>query len=373
MAITWGKLSDQLIAQAKEKNVPIIGQFELTPRCNLHCKMCYICTPANDEISMIRERTAAEWIQLAKDARDEGLLYLLLTGGEVFIREDFREIYEAISTMGFCIEIYTNGTMITPEIAKWLGRIPPSKIGVTIYGAAPETYERVCGDAGGFESAVRGIDLLLEQGITVDMKTTVVRGNTKDFDKLTAFAERRRIEFGVVNYITPRREGLYTDPVSERLSPLEMAEYECHVERYFEMKASKLLGKSEFEKCSIDKENRINLINNNENSPFYCAAGKCAFWVNWDGRMTPCGMIDKLVSFPFENGFSAAWKEIQNLCATVNVCEACSRCDIKDYCLACPASLECETGVFDKPAPYLCERAKQKVILEKDNKRAISI
>ena len=68
----------------------------------------------------LKGKTAEEWIDLSRQARDAGVLYVLLTGGEVFLRSDFRQIYEAISEMGFSVQIYTNGTLITPEIAKWL-------------------------------------------------------------------------------------------------------------------------------------------------------------------------------------------------------------------------------------------------------------
>jgi MoaA/NifB/PqqE/SkfB family radical SAM enzyme len=363
MGLTWGQLGKKLYKSAKLKRVPIEGQFELTARCNLHCKMCYVCKPANDKEAIQRERTASEWISLAKEARDEGMLYLLLTGGEVFLRKDFMEIYSAIASMGFHIEVYTNATMITHEIAKELGRIPPAKIGVTIYGASPETYEKVCGNANGFNLAMRGIDLLLSEGITVWLKTTVIKDNLDDFDKIAEYADKRGIEFGIVSYISPRREGCGTCPEAERLSPLELISFREHTNNYF---SEKIVQDSitDSEMCIVEEEpieidNKDILISKTTDA-FDCGAGKCAFWITWDGHMTPCALMDEPYTLPFKNGFISSWNDIQKLCFSIPICTECKECSYKFECMSCPARLKIETGFYDKSSPYLCEVTKGK-------------
>lgn len=363
MSATWGQLGNKLIKQARSKRIPIAGQFELTSRCNLKCKMCYVARPIDDKEAILRERSAEEWIRLAQEARDAGMLYLLLTGGEIFVRPDFKRIYEEISMMGFNIELYTNATMITPEIAKWLAYIPPSRIGITMYGASPETYGKVCGNANAFESTVRGIDLLLSKDINLWLKTTVVRDNAKDFDELAEFAEKRGVEFGIVNYISPRREGCNTCPESHRLSPKELVEYELYVDKHFRNKPKKLLNSKQVDGCSNETDVTDEAPIQNINDAFKCPSGKCAFWVTWDGKMTPCALVNEPEALPFEKGFSASWNEIQHLCSSVPVCEECTQCSIKNYCMSCPARLQAETGSYDKPAQYLCELAKIKSTL----------
>ena len=89
--------------------IPVSGFFELTPRCNLQCKMCYIRMTPQQMAPIGRERTAREWLELGRDARDAGMIFLLLTGGEPTIREDFPEIYEGLARMGLSISINTDG------------------------------------------------------------------------------------------------------------------------------------------------------------------------------------------------------------------------------------------------------------------------
>lgn len=356
MGTTWGKFNDELKNQAKIKGVPISGQFELTARCNNSCKMCYVCKPAFDSEARSKEHSAKEWIKLAEEARNAGTLYLLLTGGEVFLRQDFMEIYNELSMMGLRIGIYTNATMITPDIAKQLGRIPPSRVEVTLYGASPETYGKVSGNPYGFEHALHGVDLLLAEGITLDLRTTVIRDNTNDYDKIAELADERDIILKVVDYISPRRD--CGTPLSDnmRLSPLEMVQYEKYAQENYIKRMKKLQG---------DKFSALDTIEdrsatNSNKYPFKCSAGRSEFWVTWDGKMTPCGLMEEPATLPFEEGFTAAWKGLKDACASIPVCYECRKCSLRYICFTCPARLKNETGFFDKPAPYLCEYAKEK-------------
>lgn len=363
MSITWGQLGDNLIANASKKRIPISGTFELTSRCNLQCKMCYICKPANDKDVIMKERSADEWIHLAEQARDEGMLYLLLTGGEVFLRQDFKEIYEAISMMGFNIKIYTNATMITPEIAKWIGLIPPSSIEVTLYGASPETYLSVCGVSEGFERALNGIDLLLAQGINVRVRTTVIKDNANDFVKLAQLTEERGIKISIVNYISPRREGCNTNPNENRLSPDELIKYEFSANTYFQ-ELERKAHDNQIEDCIERRDNQNNqnektLFNETE-GPFKCSVGKSTFWITWDGRMVPCGMMQEPAADPLKQGFFNSWNELKLLSNNIPVCKECKVCSVKEYCMSCPARLKNETGLYHMPAAYLCEAARER-------------
>jgi len=353
--MSWGEFTGTLMQKAAELGVPIEGQFELTSRCNLRCNMCYLGRGANDADAIKRERSAQEWIRLAAEARDAGMLYLLLTGGEVFIRNDFREIYEAISKMGFNIMIYTNATMITKDIADWLGHIPPSQVEITLYGASPEAYSYICGSSEAYTKAVQGIDLLLSRDITVSLKTTVVQGNADDFEKIAEFAQKRSIDFGVVNYVSPRREPGNTRPESERLSPEKLAEYEMRVQNYLNKgNRKKTYSVFKADKPSVDVKEY----------PFYCTSGKCSFWITWDGRMTPCGLMNEPATFPFEKGFDNAWEELQEACCSLPVCTECDECSLQDYCMSCIARLWSETGCYDRPASYLCRHAQSRKALE---------
>ena len=65
------------------------------------------------------------------------------TGGEIFARRDFLDIYTYAKKKGFIITLFTNGTLITPKIADYLAEWRPFAIEITLYGRTKETYERL--------------------------------------------------------------------------------------------------------------------------------------------------------------------------------------------------------------------------------------
>ena len=68
-----------LLRRAAKTGVPITGSFELTPLCNLNCKMCYVRMNRTEQEKISRLQTAEEWTALAEKLRDAGTLFLLLT------------------------------------------------------------------------------------------------------------------------------------------------------------------------------------------------------------------------------------------------------------------------------------------------------
>lgn len=365
MSTTWGELTKRLLEDAKQERIPFAGSFELTARCNFQCKMCYVCQPAGNVETKEKEKTTEEWIRIAKEARDAGALFITLTGGEILLRKDFKEIYESIASMGYRITLYTNGSLITPEIAKWLSKIPPSIVSITLYGGSEETYEKVCGVSKGFEMTIKGIDSLLAEGIKVELKTTVTKGNYKDYSKMAQIAIDRGVDFTVVDYISPRREGCYSDPVGERLSPSELVQYIQYVEDFKKSHNMQKVEKPITDDIFSEEKNELKdeLFRKSEDA-FRCAAGKCGFWVSWDGRLIPCGLLDYPQSYPFESGFSVAWNELKDKCVTVPNCPTCKSCSLLEKCRVCPARLKAETGFFDKPAPYFCELTKESLLIK---------
>lgn len=371
MSLDWKVFSKRLAANAVENGVPISGAFELTSRCNYKCKMCYVACPANDTKALTEELTADEWIEMGKQARDAGLFYLILTGGEVFIRKDFQKIYEALCEMGLDLTIYTNASLITAEKARWLGKIPPSKVSVTVYGASPETYECVTGYRDGYMKTMQALDYLKAENINLEIKTTVVQGNYRDYEKIYKIAHTYSNNLGIVNYISPRREGCGSDPMGNRLSPIEIVDYEKYMNEYGTKMYSKdqnldiTIGEDAMEEQIVYSEQTTKRL---ESSAFRCQSGKTGFWITWDGRMIPCGLLEKPVSMPFQIGFNNAWEQLKEDCMKVPKCKDCVECDMRNECMACPGRLMTETGCFTKPAQYLCEMTRYRTSLKQNEK-----
>ena len=168
--------------------IPVTGNFELTPRCNLRCKMCYVRLTPEEMAPQGRERTAEEWLALGRCAKDAGMVFLLITGGEPTLRPDFCQIYEGLAKMGLSISINTNGTLLTPELRALWHRLPPAQVNITLYGTCREDYHALCGNGDAFDVVTDALDWLKSENILVHLNTTIVPTNAHKWQQIEQFA-----------------------------------------------------------------------------------------------------------------------------------------------------------------------------------------
>lgn len=172
--------NQRLFARADMLGVPLSGTFELTPRCNFRCKMCYIHRAEHDAAARAAERSAAQWLALAEQCCREGTLMLLLTGGEPLLRPDFREIYTGCKRMGLVLSVNTNASLIDDDMVELFAANPPRRVNITLYGASPETYGALCGSREAYARVVRAILNLQSAGVIVKLNFSVTPYNRHD-------------------------------------------------------------------------------------------------------------------------------------------------------------------------------------------------
>lgn len=364
MKTAYDLLIEKLSMQAGLKRIPLNGAFELTSRCNYNCKMCYVHDPSKAIDLIGKELTADQWIRIAEDARDAGMLNLVLTGGEIFLRSDIEDIYERLSRMGFKITLYTNGSLIDEAKAKWLGRIPPTSMEITLYGASAETYEKLCGNSAGYERTIKAVDMLMAEGINLELKMTVTYDNMGDMEQLAEFAYKRGLPLSIVDYLFPQMA--CESPDCCRLSPRDLVDF---MKKYFSAtdRLREAYSTGELPKQTLERAARIvqdieKLDRDKESkkrkSAFTCKAGTSSFWVNWEGIMVPCGMMKEPAINLLQTSFNEAWDRLCEGIYDIPACSECEQCSMKMFCDVCPAKLKTETGHYDRPAPYLCELAR---------------
>ncbi|MFO0733883.1 MAG: radical SAM protein [Nitrospiraceae bacterium] len=96
--------------RAAEHGRVIKAQLEVTYRCNLHCRHCYT-DPHNNSAYFPRELSFEDILRLLDEMRVLGIVWLNLTGGDIFMHPRFFDIYEAAYRQGFLLQLYTNGTL----------------------------------------------------------------------------------------------------------------------------------------------------------------------------------------------------------------------------------------------------------------------
>lgn len=332
--------------------VPVSGTFELTPRCNLRCKMCYVRLTPEEMAPLGRELTAGEWLRIAQDARDAGLTFLLLTGGEPTLRADFPEIFENLAQMGFSIAINTNGTLITPAIRALWHRLPPAQVNMTVYGSCREDYEALCGDGSAFDRVLDALDWLKQEGILVRLNATIVPTNLHSWIKIEEFAQNRGLELRLNSYCFPpaRRTECGACPEFIRL-PAETAGALTAQDMLFRQGIDFVRMRA----ASLSAPPRDHCDLGTTGEAMQCMAGRSQFWMTWNGRMTACGMLVTPEVRPLEQGFTQAWEELRAAISQIRLCPDCAVCEERHTCMNCAAVTITETGSFSGKPEYMCK------------------
>ena len=349
-------LSSYLHSRGAKLGLPVSGTFELTARCNFSCPMCYVhlCKARAEE-----ELTAAQWLDIARQAKDQGMIFALLTGGEPFIRKDFFEIYEGMKAMGLMISLNSNGSMLNGEIRKKLIENPPFRMNISLYGGSGETYRQMCGNDS-FDQVVENIRALKEAGIDVRLNCSITPYNCQDMAKIHEISKQLDVHIKASSYMYPPIRVNADAPDCIRLSAEESAAYTIEWDRLrlsddeFALRAQAHSAYTERE-CSIDMDEGVG-----------CRAGSTSFWMTWDGRMLPCGMMPGPAADPLNNGFEAAWTEIREVTRQIRMPKECSSCSKRALCSICAAVCVSENGRFDAVPEYVCRRTEHTIRLMRE-------
>ena len=349
----YDQIENRLYYKASQNKIPLRGNFELTPRCSLSCKMCYVVMTAQQvKQSGRRELTTYEWLKLGEQACENGMLFLLLTGGEAMIRSDYKEIFTGLATMGISLDLNSNGTLFTPDMVEWFAKNPPSQINLTLYGGCNETYERMCGLPNGFDRVKTAIDNLLAANINVKLQATITPHNYMDVDKMIEFANERKLNAQMTGYTFPPRRRDGDDAVLDRLD----AQTAARIDFKTRTQIWNAYPKFYFEKMVNDCEN-ADQSKKTEPLQMSCRAGRSSFWITWDGTMIPCGLMDSVKAYPLKDGFNAAWKYIYEQTEKIYFPKECWGCEKMNICPSCPAMFYNENGDTNKCSSYLCDFA----------------
>ncbi|MDD6211724.1 MAG: radical SAM protein [Clostridiales bacterium] len=316
------------------KHIPVSGTFELTPRCNFNCEMCYIHMTPLEEREIGTELSTEEWINLGREAVDAGMVYLLLTGGEPLLRNDFCTIYKELAGMGLMISVNTNGALVSDRIVECLSANLPEKVNVTLYGASSAAYQKVCGDGSGYERAVRGIRMLKEAGIPVFINTTFTRNNAKDMEDIVAFAKHEKIPIRMTSYVFPPVRSVRDVNKDCFLSPETYGQLGARFDA-LTMNSEQKEKRFSVLKAIADKQEQI--PEEGESRASSCMAGRGAFWITWDGRMLPCGMLPSFDSRLRGESFIDVWNKMKNRMDHAMLPGKCTGCSARSICPICAA------------------------------------
>ncbi len=207
------------LGRAQRDPIPVKAHLELTYACRWRCLFCY--NPRHHDVDPL---SGEEWIGVLDGLRALGTLGVSLTGGDPLAHPDFLSIARAARRKGLVVKVLTNGSLVTPELARELAEIRVKDVEISLHGASAETHDRVTALPGSFDEVWQAVDVLRGAGVRVVLKTPLTNLNAGEWEEMARMAAEREIPYAIDPLVVPRDDGdpgplAYSAPVEamERL------------------------------------------------------------------------------------------------------------------------------------------------------------
>ena len=320
--------------RARQRGIPFNGTFEITPFCNLDCKMCYVHL-TKDQLCGKSPLPAETWETLMQEAIDAGMMYAALTGGECLSSPDFDRLYLFLHSKGIQITVLTNGVLLDEARIRFFKEHPPDLIQVTLYGESEEAYERVTGHRS-FERVMRNLRMADEAKLPIRISITPNPYMENQGESLIRYAAQTGLTFGVNTALdTPREE---TDR-HHGFKDLEAEEYAKLLKLELALK-----GRLPPVECEMDPPSPNGDSSKEAPRGLRCGGGRSGFVVTWDGRVAPCNRFLYLGTRYEKQRFHECWRTINDAVRNILLPVECETCMYRKVAYACAANFQTNPG-----------------------------
>lgn len=334
--------------KARDKAIPISGSFELTPLCNLDCKMCYVHLN-KAQMQGAQLLSVAQWKDIMQQAIDSGMMYARLTGGECLTYPGFRELYLFLREKGIETVILSNGILMDEQMCAFLKENPPAAIQVTLYGASEDAYERVTGHRS-FSRVVENIRRLRDMEFPLSIAVTPNAFMT-DGEAVIRFLHQEGFHYSInAGIMQPREE------TGREVADAGLDTYIAMMKLQASLKGKELAAEPDPESLPDTGCGK-----NCGAVGVTCGAGRSTFAIDWQGVMRPCN------TFPCEGeavliqGFSSAWNKINYTATHYPLPAECQGCPYQGICKHCVAE-HASAAEPGHASPAICAMGKRMVI-----------
>ena len=323
-----------LIDVAVEDRVPLGFHVDVTYRCDLSCAHCYL------EDRKRVELTLDEYTTFFSDLADLGCLFLMVSGGDLFVRADALDILREASRQRFDITLITHAMAIDDSTADQLAEMGVRLVASSVYHSNPQIHDRVTGRPGSFERTIAGLKRLRDRGIRICIKTPVLDLNKGAESIMPAFAESLGATLQLGARIRGGNDG--SDALLARNLDLDgkARVYDCLYSTWRDLTDLPIFG-------------------SNKRT---CLAGHASGYLGPDGTVQPCVDFEYPAGNIRDQRLSDIWlnsplfqrlREIRR-----DDFDGCRDCDNLDLCGLCPAIAMRETNDPTGVAPSKCRETE---------------
>lgn len=319
----------------------MIISWNTTNQCNMFCEHCYRDAGARAEEELNTEEGKALLDEIAK----AGFKIMIFSGGEPLMRPDIFELVEHAVKLGLKPVFGTNGTLITPEVAKKLKDAGTMGVGISLDSMSPQKHDKFRAYEGAWREATIGMKNCRDAGLAFQIHTTVVDWNYDEVTDLTDFAVAMGAVAHHIFFLVPTGRAVQIEEESIRAE-----QYEALLTKLMEKQKTvdiELKPTCAPQFMRIAKEMGMDLRFGRG-----CLAGTHYCIIGPKGLVQPCAYMNMDLGNVRETPFSEIWtnspvfKELR----TLDYKGGCGSCRYKKACGGCRAR-----AAFYNEGDYMAE------------------
>ena len=321
-----GKPASQVGATSRDDEfAPYIISWNLTRRCNLGCKHCYIDASS----AMPGELTTDEALRILDEIAEVNReTIMILTGGEPLLRPDLDPLVARAAGLGMMAVLGTNGTLLTADRARALADRGLAGVGISLDSLVASRHDQFRGVDGAWSRTVQGIHAAREAGLDVQIQMTLTRDNWTELEQVVRFARDSGARVLTVFFLVCTGRG-------QDLVDLTPEEYERVLDRLVQTKHDGIMIRPRcaptFRRVLAQAKPDSILL---ESDAGRCLAGKNYCRITPDGHVTPCPYMSLVVGRLRESSFGDIWRSAP-LFQTLRTPKLEGRCGICEYAELC--------------------------------------
>lgn len=338
---SYGEFSRHIHEHAADHDQVIKAQLELTYRCNLRCRHCYT-DPYNNRDDIRHELSTTEIERLLVEMRELGVVWLNLTGGDIFMHPQFFDIYESAYRKGFLLQLYTNGTLFTRAIVERLERMPPFTIDISVHSVNEARFDWFTQVPGAFRAFLRGLELIRQSTLPLTFKTKLMNWNHDELADIQAFVEAWGQPFEYTSSLSPRLNGDCSS-LDYRIPPDDLAT---------------LTG---IDVTGVPSQPACNALADQAGTDrlFRCGCGTDTIHISAWGELGTCTLQYEhrasLRQYSLRDAIHRVFTATR--AARYSTESPCRRCQVLEFCDKKPSDAHWEYGSSEAPIPYNCDIA----------------
>lgn len=328
--------------------------IEITSRCNERCIHCYI--PHNNKLYDIDLEL---FYKILNECMNMNVLHLTISGGEPMLHSNFREILRKCYELNFSINILSNLTLLDENIVEDFKINPLIGVQVSLYSMNPEIHDEITKIKGSFEKTKKGIEVLIENNIPLQISCPVMRANKNCYNDVKNWASKFGIQV-ISDFVII---GKYDNTIDNLQNRLSLCEVKCFINQ------NSLKNPSYFDdiKKNVESKKESNI------NDFVCSVCQSSICINEIGDVYPCaGWQNYIIGNVSNDSLNSIWSNSSKIDYLRNLKRKdfpkCINCNDRDYCTMCMVrnANEDMNGNFLNVNEYYCNVAKlyKEIILE---------